>query len=244
MKTAKSIIVVLSVLLTAQVALAFYCPATGRWLSRDPIGEPGFQLLQQVSQTTHAPAVMPSSSRWIHRDSADGNSYAFVHNNSISYVDPVGLFDWEGHYFFGHGDPVDLGDINLGHLFEAEPSVVGAVNEFNDMLFTVAKHKASKLCVKVGGNPSINFPWSNKTVTDVTSNPGLFPVGHSTFFEKAKCRLTVDCCKKTFKVQCNNRYAIRDWFADPLDGGFEIPGGTPYRINYSFTRFFSSGGGF
>src|ERR1035437_9273324 len=43
MKTTKSIIVTLFVLLTAQIASAYYCPSTGRWLSRDPVGEPGFE---------------------------------------------------------------------------------------------------------------------------------------------------------------------------------------------------------
>jgi hypothetical protein len=67
MKTAKSIIVVLFVLLTAQITSAYYCPSTGRWLSRDPIGEPGFQTAQMAS-------VVPRSSqlalrRWINRDS-------------------------------------------------------------------------------------------------------------------------------------------------------------------------------
>ena len=41
MKTAKSIIVVLFVLLTAQVASAYYCPSAGRWINRDVIQENG-----------------------------------------------------------------------------------------------------------------------------------------------------------------------------------------------------------
>ena len=31
------------------VALAYYNPQTGCWLSRDPVVEPGFQLVQQAS---------------------------------------------------------------------------------------------------------------------------------------------------------------------------------------------------
>jgi hypothetical protein len=64
MKTAKSIIVVLFVLLTAQIASAYYCPSTGRWLSRDPIGEPGFQAVAQPGISTSLPP-----SRWVNRDS-------------------------------------------------------------------------------------------------------------------------------------------------------------------------------
>ena len=65
MKNTKSILVVMFVLLTAQIASAYYCPSTGRWLSRDPIGEPGFETSQMVAQT---PEV--TSDRWINRDSA------------------------------------------------------------------------------------------------------------------------------------------------------------------------------
>ena len=86
MKTPKSIVVVLFVLLTAQIASAYYCPSTGRWLSRDPIGEPGFQTSQMAT-------VAPS--RWINRDSiqekCSKNVYGFVLNNPADYVDVLGL---------------------------------------------------------------------------------------------------------------------------------------------------------
>ena len=96
MKTAKSIIAVLFVLLTAQIASAYYCPSTGRWLSRDPIGEPGFQALQA---TTIAPRVGNSASsqtaRWIQRDSTseknEPDRYVFVKNDPESNVDLLGL---------------------------------------------------------------------------------------------------------------------------------------------------------
>jgi hypothetical protein len=64
MKTTKSILAVFFVLLTAQIASAYYCPSTGRWLSRDPVGEPGFQVLMAAAQ---AP-IAATSSRWINRD--------------------------------------------------------------------------------------------------------------------------------------------------------------------------------
>ena len=72
MKTAKSIVVVLFVLLTAQIASAYYCPSTGRWLSRDPIGEPGFQALQTASSTSGiGNSVLQPSGRWVNRDSSE-----------------------------------------------------------------------------------------------------------------------------------------------------------------------------
>lgn len=95
MKNTKSIVIVLFVLLMAQIASAYYCPSTGRWLSRDPIGEPGFQALQIASQTSIKPTPLPSSDRWISRDPIPGregkNLYGFVENEAISQVDYLGL---------------------------------------------------------------------------------------------------------------------------------------------------------
>jgi hypothetical protein len=99
MKTTKSIIVVVFVLLAAQMASAYYCPSTGRWLSRDPMGEPGFEnfraaaVVPRVGQIANS-AFMPPA-RWVNRDSAaakkDPNRYAFVLNNPIVQYDLLGL---------------------------------------------------------------------------------------------------------------------------------------------------------
>ena len=62
MKTIESIAVALFVLLTAQIASAYYCPSTGRWPSRDPIEEKGGK-----------------------------NLYNFVRNNPIDRYDLKGL---------------------------------------------------------------------------------------------------------------------------------------------------------
>jgi hypothetical protein len=83
--------------LAAQSVFAYYNPATGSWLSRDPIGEPGFQLVQgahPLSQVVHV-RVAQQSSRWINRNPLsgrrDGNLYGFVYNNPITLYDPLGL---------------------------------------------------------------------------------------------------------------------------------------------------------
>jgi len=96
MKTIKSIIVVLFVLLTAQIASAYYCPSTGRWLSRDPIGEPGFQALQTASVSPGiGNSVLQSSGRWVNRDSNQErgglNLYGFVYDDPIQKIDLFGL---------------------------------------------------------------------------------------------------------------------------------------------------------
>ena len=90
MKTTKSIIVVLFVLLTAQVASAYYCPSTGRWLSRDPIGEPGFQVVTRPENSASS-----KTARWVQRDYAfpksEPNIYEFVGNNPVGKLDLLGL---------------------------------------------------------------------------------------------------------------------------------------------------------
>lgn len=92
MKTTKSIITVLFVLLTAHIASAYYCPSDGRWLSRDPIGEPGFQVLQ-VPQMPNA--IQQQAARWIERDPVTtqqtANPYAFLGNKPIRQTDLLGL---------------------------------------------------------------------------------------------------------------------------------------------------------
>jgi hypothetical protein len=107
--------------LTAQSVFAYYNPSTGRFLSRDPIGEPGFQALQMAQRASQVGPMLVAqqSSRWISRDatsmSADldsdetggtsyrsastlgePNIYAFVLNDPENWVDPVGLISFNG----------------------------------------------------------------------------------------------------------------------------------------------------
>jgi hypothetical protein len=120
MKTTKPIIIALFVLLTAQMASAYYCPSTGRWLSRDPMGEPGFRAITQPGISASLPP-----GRWIQRDQSaanglgvnqcpsckklaaqkvtmavnEANLYGFVQNEPIEKMDSFGLwatFDTSG----------------------------------------------------------------------------------------------------------------------------------------------------
>jgi RHS repeat-associated protein len=54
----------------------YYDPSTGRWPNRDPINEPGFNLL--------------ISSRGAFNWDEERNLYAFVRNNGVNNVDPLG----------------------------------------------------------------------------------------------------------------------------------------------------------
>ena len=109
MKTTKSIFVVLLVLATVQMASAYYCPSTGRWLSRDPMGELGFEAIRTASIVMPAkPETTPS--RWVKRDPNGENFYAFVENNSLNLVDFSGLEPGYGNPVSGPNGPVGPSD--------------------------------------------------------------------------------------------------------------------------------------
>jgi hypothetical protein len=93
------ILFTLAALLIANQASAYYSPSTGRWLSRDPNGDPGFELLRassavpKVGQIASAAYLPPS--RLFVRDTVESkrepNRYDFVANTPISAVDLFGL---------------------------------------------------------------------------------------------------------------------------------------------------------
>jgi hypothetical protein len=85
-------------LLGANTASAYYSPSTGRWLSRDPMGEPGFELLRASSAVPKvgqiaSTASLPQSRTFI-RDTVlknEVNAYVLVKNDPESKVDFLGL---------------------------------------------------------------------------------------------------------------------------------------------------------
>ncbi len=73
---------ILAVALTmAQAASAFYDANLGRWINRDPIGEPGFEKVARDLTGGRSDSL---------------NLYAFVSNDPIDNVDPLGLLKFEG----------------------------------------------------------------------------------------------------------------------------------------------------
>jgi hypothetical protein len=73
---------ILATLMVVDSALAYYNPRTGRFLSRDPIGEPGAMLLRTGS-----------SAGFIQRDPIpeEPHAYAYVANRPVNSVDAFGL---------------------------------------------------------------------------------------------------------------------------------------------------------
>jgi RHS repeat-associated protein len=77
----------------------YYNPSTGRWLSRDPIDEPGFEL--SIDPTEYEGSQSPDN------DFTDDNSvkpamgslYGFVNNSPVGRWDILGHFGTEGRLY-------------------------------------------------------------------------------------------------------------------------------------------------
>lgn len=131
MKTLKlNLIVFLLALLMAPAAFAYYSPSTGRWLSRDPTGELGFQNFQAASLPSGiGNSVFQSSGRWIERDDRRGaNGYTFVQNVPVIYFDVLGLWRSYEHRAITHL-AWDNGD--FPNVIKNLPSIYSTIEDEN-----------------------------------------------------------------------------------------------------------------
>jgi len=115
----------------AQTAWSFYNPSTGRWLSRDPIGEAGFYLLTIGHQASENSSLTggdtPNQNDFL---TANGpNVYAFVDNDPAGQIDYYGLIivAFYGADYWGSGE-------NGG----ANPEIRRIAEEVRSAGFTVA----------------------------------------------------------------------------------------------------------
>ena len=78
-------------LISLQSGQCFYNASTGRWLSRDPIGEENGMGLTGGSSTlaTELPTLLKRAMQ--SDDVAEGNAYSFVRNHPLTSVDYLGL---------------------------------------------------------------------------------------------------------------------------------------------------------
>lgn len=98
------LVVVLGLVL-CQDARAFYNPSTGRWLSRDPVGELGFSL-GEIREQPFVVSTTENSTERINRllSEPDGpNICAFVLNNPVAMFDRYGLYTIDNSAWFPEG---------------------------------------------------------------------------------------------------------------------------------------------
>ncbi len=95
-------------LFSIQQASAVYNPQTGRWLSRDPAGEPGFELLQAAHSlpSVGSDAVLPHG-RLFNRDPLREPGFKIL----TQRYEPINWDEEKNRYCFIGNDPVNLHDL-------------------------------------------------------------------------------------------------------------------------------------
>ena len=214
----------------------YYDYYTGRWLTQDPLG---------ITPNPRKPNVFDAVGQY-----KNGLSlYEYVNSNPAYQLDPLALswctLDFVHHYFglgfidgiwLWPGTSVDLATVGLLPTFKSAPSVVAAVSNFKSLV-----DQGVLLMKMLLGNCATNasFGGSSPTTTNVTWEPCLFAVGNSSFMRHCHCTLFPDPgdhCK--WDHTCTLTFSINDEFADPLDMGIELPGGTTYPITASWSEIY------
>lgn len=117
--------------------------------------------------------------------------------------------DFVDHYFGGTGKAIQLVDVGLARFFENDPSVQRVTGAYISLVTSVRVAEFHLTERQIG-------------VSDLTSR--LTALGQSAIYGESWCRYS----------SCFFRFSINDAFRDPLDLGFEIPGGTPYSIRHEW----------
>ena len=80
----------------------FYDPGLQRWINRDPLGEPGFELIRHLSTGRGGPIPLSLGAELI----PGPNLYWYVGNRPSSYTDPFGLEPGYGNPVSGPNGPI------------------------------------------------------------------------------------------------------------------------------------------
>lgn len=83
------LLAVVALILFVDVAQAYYTPGLGRFISRDPIMELGFEMSVNVGAPTLA-LYLPDDPEYV-QELGGSNRYAYVYNNPANKIDAFGL---------------------------------------------------------------------------------------------------------------------------------------------------------
>lgn len=190
-----AVIAALAVLALTEAASAYYSPAMGRFISRDPINEPGAMLVRQ-GKSRPATAFLardPLSA------GPEDNVYSFVANRPFGSVDALGLLSWDVNeksctitlkakiqFAFTGSWTTDreqtfqnLFDMHVkstfnGHSFRIHPNPAGYVETVvTGYMFTHSSRRCCP-CLTSGWHPrlDLSYGWFNEDfLISVAANP-------------------------------------------------------------------------
>ena len=148
---------------------ASYDPSTGRWFSRDPIGEASFRH-------SYLALLTPQEQLALLRRLPDGNEFMFVGNRPVDSVDSLGLTKWKGKCY-AYGVSVTLGFLLVQCYLESDCSI-GADKHSETVSVKAAMFQAGvglPVSYAISGNTFLSPPGSDHT----TFNGGASAYGFS-----------------------------------------------------------------
>jgi RHS repeat-associated protein len=243
-----------------------YDAVSGRWPSRDPIGEWG-----------------------------GINLYEFVVNSPVSLIDILGLeeqtsayqtqqlSDFTGHYF--HGDGADFDLIENGYLPAIQKVFEKEIGAWRKRAAKDVEDKAAELAKGCKCNSPLEFKFGHISNRGKVQFPNVtlrsaglgFVLGKTQFFKGCEITVIVHCCSCKYVAYGALKFSIDDDFEDPTDRGeilrkageilgqapgggnnafhgsivhswltdapnMELPGGTAYKIRADWSeQFYKSG---
>ena len=123
--------------------------------------------------------------------------------------------DFINHYRHGNGAPVRVRDI--GHLQKIVNEYWGTVS--NRLIGQIAD------AARIQTSGQFSYPFTNSYQMQHI----VFSIGDTTIEGEAKARVAFQK-DGTLRISGDCGFELTDEFADPLDIGIELPGGTPYPI--------------
>jgi hypothetical protein len=239
-------------------------PDTGRWLSRDPIGERGgINLYGMVRNNPNgridrlglnplgdALGDLGDLLGGIGDDLGDLWGDDADAGNDVPSGGPDGKSDFLHHYYHGNGADFDLFQRGYGDRLKNAvdpiviPSLEGKLGQISQGLCGSGIQRKT---ITRASRDAVTVDHPNLTRV-------IFSVGDTTIVSNADGKLCVDCNNKTWTFEGKRFHSVDDRFTDPLSidqatfglwpGTGDLPGSKPYDIKGNWEEDFKTNGSF